>query len=313
MSVFESQFEAWIDSLRLIKRYQKLFITSCAKSGTTWLVKSLNGHSQIVAEGEGRFAWRLYSLLDQASNQFNQDQRSVGGSPLGVINGADYYTMIRSMTDNVFLRYLGSSGKSPENVRVIADKTPQHIFCADTLRAIYPGCRFINIVRDPRDAATSALFHLAKTDPQPRDQYIESFITRSWRGSVEAALKVERAMGPAAFMNVRYEDLHQDASAVMRKCLSFLGVDASPQALENCRDAGSFERLSGGRRRGQADPNSFYRKGIVGDWVNHIDPDLARRCCAPIEPLMRHFGYEQAWMPMLANANAQQFERSLSA
>jgi hypothetical protein len=38
--------------------------------------------------------------------------------------------------------------------------------------------------------------------------------------------------------------------------------------------------------------------------------ELARRCCAPVEQLMRHFGYEQAWMPMLANA--QTFETSLS-
>jgi hypothetical protein len=293
MSSFESQYDTWIDSLRLMKRYQKLFITGCPKSGTTWLVKSLNGHPEIVADGEGRFAWRLYSLLDQAANQFNQDHQSVGGSPLGIVSSADFFTLMRSMTDNVLLRYLTSSGKSPATVRVIADKTPQHIFCTDMLRSIYPGCRFINIVRDPRDAATSALFHLAKTDSQPRDQYIETFITRSWRGSVEVALKVERELGPASFLNVRYEDLHSNAPVVLRKCLAFLNVDSSPQALESCRHAGSFETLSGGRHRGQSDPASFYRKGIVGDWINHIDAELAEHCCAQVEDLMRHFGYAQ--------------------
>jgi hypothetical protein len=313
MSSFESQYDMWIDSLRLMKRYEKLFITGCPKSGTTWLVKSLNGHPQIVAEGEGRFAWRLYSLLDQAANQFNQDQQTMGGSPLGMVKSCDFYTMIRSMTDNVFLRYLSASEKPLANVRVVADKTPQHIFCADALRTIYPDCRFINIVRDPRDAATSALFHLAKTDPQPRDQYIESFITRSWRGSVEEALKVERKLGPAAFLNVRYEDLHSNATAVLRKCLTFLNVDSSPLALESCREAGSFEKLSGGRRRGQSDSNSFYRKGVVGDWVNHIDPDLANRCCAQVAELMRHFGYAQSWMPAAVTEHAQSGTAQLAA
>jgi len=313
MSSFELHHDAWIDSLRSLKRYQKLFITGCPKSGTTWLVKSLNGHPEIVAEGEGRFAWRLYTLLDQASNQFNLDQEAVGGSPLGMVTSADFFTLMRSMTDNILLRYLSASGKPPTAVKVIADKTPQHIFCADILREIYPGCRFINMVRDPRDAATSALFHLARTDPQPRDQYIESFINRTWRGSAEAALKVERGLGSAAFLNVRYEDLHANATAVLRKCLTFLKVDASPQALESCRDAGSFETLSGGRRRGQSDPDSFYRKGIVGDWVNHIDPDLAEKCCAQVGDLMRHFGYAQTWMPAAIAEHVQPDAARLAA
>jgi hypothetical protein len=49
--------------------------------------------------------------------------------------------------------------------------------------------------------------------------------------------------------------------------------------------------LSGGRRRGEQDANSFYRSGTVGDWRNHINPDIARRCCVPVSAQMQRFGY----------------------
>ncbi len=283
--------DAWIDSLRQLRRYRKLFITGCAKSGTTWLVKLLNGHPQVVADGEGRFAWRLFSLLEQAANQFNQDQQIVTGSPLGMITGDDFAMMMRSASDNVLHRYLTASGKSPHRVQVIADKTPQHVFNTPILNAMYPGCRFINIVRDPRDVATSALFHLGKDTKQSKEEYVDAFINRSWRGSVEAALEAEKTLGSETFLNVRYEDLHADPEQTIRRCLTHLEVDASEETIVACREAGSFELLSGGRRRGETDPNSFYRNGQTGDWKNHLDSDLVKRCCTPVAGLMRRFGY----------------------
>ena len=291
MSSFEPLFDASLEILKQMKRYRKLFVTGCAKSGTTWLGLSLNGHRQIVVDGEGRFAWRFYPMLEQAMNLFNQDQINVSGSPRGQINNHDFALLMRASTDKVLHRYLMASGKSPDAVRIVGDKTPQHILSTELLRALYDGCRFINIVRDPRDAATSALFHFAKSDPTPREKYIENFITGSWGQSVRAAVEAERRLGSDILLNVRFEDMHRDPVPVLRKCLLFLGVDASDAAIESCREAGSFEKLSGGRKRGQTDSNSFYRNGQVGDWKNHIDPELANRCCAPVAELMKQFDY----------------------
>jgi len=81
---------------------------------------------------------------------------------------------------------------------------------------------------------------------------------------------------------------------VLQKCLTFLGVDASDASIRACSQAGSFELLSGGRKRGQVDPDSFFRKGIVGDWINHIEPELAQRCCGRVGDSMARFGYANA-------------------
>jgi hypothetical protein len=37
-------------------------------------------------------------------------------------------------------------------------------------------------------------------------------------------------------------------------------------------DRFSFQRLAGGRRPGEEDPASHYRRGVAGDWRNHLTP-----------------------------------------
>ena len=197
---------------------------------------------------------------------------------------------MRSFSDNLLLRYLMAGDKPHERVRVVADKTPQHVLSVKTLRAIYPNGRFINIVRDPRDAATSAMFHLGKNDPD-KQKFVEFFVTQSWRTHVEAAISAEKQLGADAFLNIRYEDMHCDEANVLRRCLNLIGAESTDEMVQACSNAGSFEKLSGGRKRGQKDSNSFYRSGTTGVWKNHLDPALAARCCVPIEGLMKHFGY----------------------
>ncbi len=243
----DSHLPQWLGVIQTAAQFRKLFITGCPKSGTTWLSNSLNGHPNIVAAGEGRFAWRLFPLLQQAGSMFNTDQKNNGGSEKGLIFDAELHLVMRAFSENVFARYLIASGKPANTVRVLADKTPQHILSVPLLRTLYPTCQFINIVRDPRDAATSALFHLAKGDPRSKQQYVESFITQSWRMHVEAAVAAEQKLGPQAILNVRYEDMHRDEAAVIRRCLEHVGVDGSDSSVQSCVQAGSFEKLSGGR------------------------------------------------------------------
>jgi sulfotransferase family protein len=288
----ESQLPQWLGIIQTAARFQKLFITGCPKSGTTWLSTTLNGHPNVVAAGEGRFAWRLFPLIQQAGGIFNTDQKNNGASEQAYIYDAELQLIMRSLSEAVFLRYLVASGKAPNAVRVLADKTPQHILSVPLLRTLYPSCKFINIVRDPRDAATSALFHLAMGDPRPRDEYVQSFITESWRLHVEAAVAAEKQLGASVILNVRYEDMHRNDRDIIRRCLEHIGVDSSESSVESCRQSGSFEKLSGGRKRGETDSKSFYRSGTVGDWQNHLEPNLARRCCQAVKSLMDHFGYE---------------------
>ena len=53
-----------------------------------------------------------------------------------------------------------------------------------------------------------------------------------------------------------------------------------------------FKRVSGGRRRGQEDAQSHWRKGVHGDWVNHLTADHLRFFKERYEDLLFQYGYE---------------------
>ena len=73
--------------------------------------------------------------------------------------------------------------------------------------------------------------------------------------------------------------------------LEFLGVDASERTVQRCVSAVSFEKLSGGRSRGQ-EAASFFRKGIAGDWQNVFTGQDRRDFKAVAVGLLIELGYE---------------------
>ena len=53
-----------------------------------------------------------------------------------------------------------------------------------------------------------------------------------------------------------------------------------------------FSKLSGGRRKGQADPTSHYRSGVHGDWVNHFSVEHLEVFKERYGSLVLQYGYE---------------------
>lgn len=58
----------------------------------------------------------------------------------------------------------------------------------------------------------------------------------------------------------------------MKKVCSFLDVDTDEALIRACVAENTFERHSGGRKAGVKNRDTFFRKGIVGDWKNHFSP-----------------------------------------
>lgn len=56
----------------------------------------------------------------------------------------------------------------------------------------------------------------------------------------------------------------------------------------------SFARLAGGRKKGQEDVNSHYRKGTPGDWKNHFSPEHIRHFKDQFGDLLIKLGYESS-------------------
>ncbi len=96
---------------------------------------------------------------------------------------------------------------------------------------------------------------------------------------------------PGRTRQVRYEDIASDPERVLAGLFAFLGVEASKAVLTDVQGEASFEKLSGGRTRGDENRDSFFRKGVSGDWRNHLgemDDAAFRRIAGG---WMQRFGY----------------------
>uniref|UniRef100_A0A8R7QNW6 Sulfotransferase n=1 Tax=Triticum urartu TaxID=4572 RepID=A0A8R7QNW6_TRIUA len=98
---------------------------------------------------------------------------------------------------------------------------------------------------------------------------------------------------PREVMFLRYEEVVSDTSKVIRKLGGFLGVPFTQeeesggvveQVADLCGSASlsntpanrtSRVEVAGGQL--VVDPSSFFRKGKVGDWVNHMSKDMEAR------------------------------------
>ena len=69
----------------------------------------------------------------------------------------------------------------------------------------------------------------------------------------------------------------------------------------------SFEALSG-RKSGTEDPNSFIRKGIVGDWKNHFSVEAAQAFDHHFGEMFVKLGYEadRGWPARLTTIPTKQ-------
>jgi hypothetical protein len=66
----------------------------------------------------------------------------------------------------------------------------------------------------------------------------------------------------------------------------------SEKEFQRILDVVSFERLSGGRKQGETDTSSHYRKGVHGDWVNHFTPGVEAAFKAEFPDVVSKLGYE---------------------
>jgi hypothetical protein len=143
------------------------FVVGLAKSGTTWLMKTLDAHPEVLCKGEGRFFGEEYRREVLARTQTKQQPSSLYNALLG----SEYLRLwiersvwsrdgdpdehirdlVRLATDYFLTEELSKSGK-----KLVGDKTPLlGLKFVEEIHEIYPEARVIHIIRDGRDQAVS--------------------------------------------------------------------------------------------------------------------------------------------------------------
>ncbi|HJX71832.1 MAG TPA: sulfotransferase domain-containing protein [Bacteroidales bacterium] len=163
-------------------------------------------------------------------------------------------------------------------------------------------------IRNPLDVAISFAHHSATTidkaiEMMNNSQY--AFCGRetklhnqtrqrllSW--SEHVASWIDQSGLPLLVM--RYEDILTDTFAVFKDALKFCGIEATDEKICKSIEFSSFENIKKqeqekGFREKAAKSESFFRKGISGDWKYVLTKEQIDKIVSRHKKMMERFGY----------------------
>nr|WP_320016679.1 sulfotransferase domain-containing protein [uncultured Desulfobacter sp.] len=78
----------------------------------------------------------------------------------------------------------------------------------------------------------------------------------------------------------------------MPSVFAFIGVPTDRAEVERVIDENQFDKLARGREAGKEDRTSFFRKGVSGDYKNHLTPEIWKEVTQEAHEVMRQLLYE---------------------
>lgn len=152
-----------------------------------------------------------------------------------------------------------------------------HFFIQQHVITNRPNVTVMNIRRDTRDVVVSA-YHYERMKGQYQGDTFEGYYwTRGWRVA-QQVIRYNRLWEkkPNTYMSC-YETLHTDFSGEVQRLANFLGFELTEADVQRIHDENTLESLREKYdEKSQDGKMSFYRKGIIGDWQEHMTDDIAQ-------------------------------------
>jgi hypothetical protein len=312
-------YAGFSEFVKEIEGKPRFFIIGKGKSGTTWMYYLFRNHPQVLLMAEERKLFErpnqnraalLEPVLDSGFFLSRFKVSSIGMCFFRETNIR--YELARLLSDYLLFREYGGSDRTRNKAygfigeKIALNSQDDAKRLMKYLREIYPEVKIIHIVRDPRDVAVSALFHRYRRYKQAGKwriftrhveglqqqgsgkSMIGALLTLAshlveilrWKKVVETFERDGVSHYQKDYLRVRYEDLISDERNQVKALLDFIGLDSSGGVLAEIIQASSFEVLSSGRKAGQEDSRSFFRKGVSGDWrryMGRFEAALARK------------------------------------
>jgi len=255
-----------------LEQFWQLFVGGIGeKSGTTWVQLMLDSHPNITCRGESNFP-ALLNHIGELKKRHDQISRSATH---------DYhrhgFTLPEQRLLNVWAAYVTNCmlPNISDATRFVIDKSPNNAAISPIILQSLPHSKVIVLHRDPRDIIASGWATETVNNPlwikNTFDGKIEKYIESCLRNLEQriGATNQAKTLFPDRVLLLSYENLVADVMSEVGKLLYF--ICGSTDELDAVIDAGSFEKLSGGRKSGTEDRKSFFRKGVVGDHRNILD------------------------------------------
>lgn len=166
----------------------------------------------------------------------------------------------------------------------------------------------IYIMRNPLDVAVSFANHWARDiasavnnlgkdsftfcDRKHRLEEQTRQILLSWSQHVESWMEAREIPVHA----IRYEDMKLKPLEAFQGAVKFIGLDYTEEQIQEAIDLSDFdkvkeEELKDGFKERPYMTESFFRKGQVGDWKNHLTEEQVEKIILDHYDIMKKYGY----------------------
>uniref|UniRef100_A0A0D9W7D1 Sulfotransferase n=1 Tax=Leersia perrieri TaxID=77586 RepID=A0A0D9W7D1_9ORYZ len=277
---------AMVADARFTARPSDIIVATLPKSGTTWIKALL--YAMVHR--------REHHPADAVAHPFN----SLG--PHECIRFLEYQLYTNDRVPDL--------DKLPDP-RLFATHVP---FASLPSAAAASRCKVVYVCRDPKDNLISLWDFANKFRVRHGQEPVtaEAAADLFCRGVSPFGPYWDHVLGywdahverPEQVLFFRYEEMRLDAAAHVRRLAEFVGVPFSAEEEEGgVVDAivrlCSFDHMSGleatkgGKTElviGTVANNEFFRRGQVGDWANHLSPEMARRIDAITESRFKGSG-----------------------
>jgi hypothetical protein len=218
----------------------------------------------------------------------------LAGPPPAVPPGLSPLAAYRFACEAPFKAYAARYGKPRWG-----DKTPHYVHHVDQLLGVWPGARFVVLVRDGRDVALS----LRRMPFGPNNAWAAA---PWWARGIRAGEKAQ-ADHPSAVRTIRYEDLATRPLEVVPAICEFLGLSFEP---------GMLALETADRARIVRDQTSWFPTlfdGInttaVGRWRTEMSDRDQRIFAAGAGPELERMGYEPGTPLQITPRQARRLHR----
>ncbi|MGP8216283.1 MAG: sulfotransferase family protein [Bacteroidia bacterium] len=215
------------------------FVIGKERSGTTLLQVMLNAHSNIVAPPESRFIMLLYLKYGSKTNWKEKDVKAFCDD----LFEEDFFRKFWKIDkDKLYASLIGAKEKltypllcklvffnyapPAKDVKMLIDKNPLYYYFLPETGRIFPGARYIHIVRDYR----------ANIISHKRISWILNLNTYDmayrWL-KVNELIEEAKSKAPEQWITLKYEALVTDTEKVMKQVCSFLNIPYEEEMIKS--------------------------------------------------------------------------------
>ena len=162
---------------------------------------------------------------------------------------------LSNIFDELFCAY---SEKHSAGSKIWGDKTPMNTLYLDWISTVFPHSKFIHIIRDGRDVASSYL------KMERYDNILEA--ANRWINSIDLAQSFGSKIKDN-YMEIRYEDLVTSPKDVIKNTCDFLDINYDSKMLDHTKQV---EKLGDTDKSHHSNLSKPISSESIGKWKNNL-------------------------------------------